>query len=414
MVARGTIEEMDMRAKITKRLVDSLTATESTGDIQVWDTELLGFGIRIRVKGAKTYFVKTRVNGKQIWVSIGRHGSPHGPTEARKKAHDILTEAQDGNDPAETKKAERKAITVETLCALYLKEGCTTKKASTLVSDRGRITRHIIPLLGSKRVKDVTRADVERFLQSVAKGKTATDEKTKTHGRAIVTGGKGTATRTVGLLGGIFTFAVDRGYRDDNPVHGVKRFKDKKCERFLSEKELGKLGKALRKAEKEGENKAAIDAIRLLMLTGCRKSEILTLRWQDVDFEWSCLRLPESKTGAKIVPLGKDASDLLRELPKHEGSEYVFTSNKEGMHIVGIQKVWDRVREIAELTDVRLHDLRHSFASVGAASGDSLLMIGALLGHKDAKTTARYAHLSDNPIKQAADRIAGVIAGAMG
>ena len=414
MVARETIEEMDMRAKITKRLVDSLTATESTGDIQVWDTELLGFGIRIRVKGAKTYFVKTRVNGKQIWVSIGRHGSPNGPTEARKKAHDILTDAQDGNDPAETKKAERKAITVETLCALYLKEGCTTKKASTLVSDRGRITRHIIPLLGSKRVKDVTRADIERFLQSVAKGKTAADEKTKTHGRAIVTGGKGTATRTVGLLGGIFTFAVDRGYRDDNPVHGVKRFKDKKCERFLSERELGKLGKALRKAEKEGENKAAIDAIRLLMLTGCRKSEILTLRWQDVDFEWGCLRLPESKTGAKIVPLGKAASDLLRELPKHEGSDYVFTSNKEGMHLVGIQKVWDRVRELAELDDVRLHDLRHSFASVGAASGDSLLMIGALLGHKDAKTTARYAHLSDNPIKQAADRIAGVIAGAMG
>jgi len=402
-----------MRAKITKRLVDSVTADETTGDIKIWDTDLQGFGIRIRVGGTKTYFVKTRVNGKQVWYSLGKHGSPLTPDTARERAHKILVQAIDGTNPADEKKENRQAMSVEDLCDLYLKEGCTTKKPTTLVSDKGRIARHIIPLLGNKKVKEVTCGDVERFIQSVALGKTAKDEKTGKRGRAIVVGGKGTATRTVGLLGGIFTFAVGRGFRENNPVQGVKRFKDKKCERFLSEKELGELGKALREAEEEGENKAAIGAIRLLMLTGCRRSEILTLKWQHIDFDWGCLRLPDSKTGAKIVPIGKAAIDLLESLPKSEGNSYVFASNKEGLHLVGIQKVWDRVRESAGLDDVRLHDLRHSFASVGAASGDSLLMIGALLGHKDAKTTARYAHLSDNPIKQAADRIAGVIEKAM-
>ncbi|MFA4994811.1 MAG: tyrosine-type recombinase/integrase [Bdellovibrionales bacterium] len=402
-----------MKAKITKRIVDSLTADKKTGDITVWDTEVSGFGLRCRVAGGKYYAVKVRCKGKQRWVTIGRHGSPWTPEEARQEAMRLLGDVAKDVDPSEKRDADRHALTVKELCALYLKEGCATKKASTLATDRGRITRHILPLMGRLRVKDVSRADVERFVQDVAQGKTVTDVKTVRYGRAIVSGGKGTATRTAGLLSGIFTFAVGRGLRADNPVYGVKRFKDKKCERFLSEKELGRLGKALRKAEKDGENKSTLDAIRLLMLTGCRKSEILTLRWQFVDMDRGCLRLPESKTGAKIVPIGKAAVDLLRSLPKNEGSPYVFASNKEGTHIVGIQKVWDSVRESAKLADVRLHDLRHSFASIGASNGDSLLMIGALLGHKDAKTTARYAHLSDNPIKQAADRIAGVIAAAL-
>ncbi len=403
-----------MKAKITKQLIDKLEANKTTGDILVWDTVVQGFCLRARATGGKIYVVKVRVNGRQRWVTIGKHGSPWKVEKAREEANKILGDVANKIDPAETREKERRAITVEELCTLYLKEGCTTKKASTLTSDRGRITRHITPLLGDKRVKDVTRADIERFIQSVAKGHTAADEKTKKYGRAIVKGGKGTATRTVGLLGGIFTFAVGRGLRDDNPVHGVKRFKDKKCERFLSEKELGKLGTALKEAEREGENKAAIEAIKLLMLTGCRRGEILSLRWQDVDYKWGCLRLPDSKTGAKVVPIGKAAIALLEGIEKNEGNDYVFASSKEGTHFVGLQKVWDRVREIAKLDDVRIHDLRHSFASVGAANGDSLLMIGALLGHKDAKTTARYAHLSDNPVKQAADRIADVIAGAMG
>lgn len=402
-----------MKAKLTKRLIDSLAANKETGDILVWDSEVVGFCLRCRWTGGKFYAVKERSKGKQRWITIGRHGSPWTVDAARQEAKKILGEFADDIDPAENRDADKRAITVKDLCALYLKEGCSTKKASTLVSDKGRIARHIIPLLGEERVKDVTRADVERFLQSVAAGKTSTDVKTGKYGRAIVRGGKGVATRTTGLLGGIFTFAISRGFRADNPAHGVKRYKDKKCERFLSMEELGHLGAALNEAESEGENKEAVNAIRLLMLTGCRKSEILTLRWQDVDFENGCLRLPESKTGAKIVPMGKAALDLLERKPRSEGSPYVFSGSKEGCHLVGLTKIWERIRAKAKLPEVRIHDLRHSFASVGAAGGDSLLMIGALLGHKDAKTTARYAHLAPDPVKGVADRIAGVIAEAL-
>lgn len=282
----------------------------------------------------------------------------------------------------------------------------------TLSSDQGRINRHIIPLLGKMRVKDVTRGDIERFQQSVAEGKTAITEKTE-KSRATVTGGKGVATRTMGLLGGIFTFAVDRGMRADNPVHGVKKFKENRFERFLTSEELKALGKALKKAEKEGENIFAIAAIRLLILTGCRKNEILSLKWKHIDFERSCLRLPNSKTGAKVVPLGQAAIELLKKMPKHEGNPYVLVGDKEGTHFVALQKIWVDIRTSAGMPDLRLHDLRHSFASVGAGSGHSLLMIGALLGHRDAKTTARYAHLAADPVKLAADAIAEAIKKAM-
>ena len=160
-------------------------------------------------------------------------------------------------------------------------------------------------------------------------------------------------------------------------------------------------------------NPSAVNAIRLLVMTGCRKGEILSLRWQDVDFERSCFRLPESKTGAKVVPVGAAVLKLLEGLPKIEGNEFVLPGDKEGTHFVGLPKVWREIRERAGLSGVRLHDLRHSFASVGAAGGDSLFMIGKLLGHRQSGTTARYAHLADDPLKATADRISGTIAAAM-
>jgi integrase len=288
-------------------------------------------------------------------------------------------------------------------------------------------------------VREVTTGDVRRFLAAVAAGKTRADVKTGKRGRAIVEGGKGTATRTVGLLGGIFSFAVSEGYRPDNPVRGVKRYPDKKAERFLSAAELKRLGDALSASEKawaahvratdewlaagkqgpepkaaeEAENPVALTAIRLLVLTGCRKSEILALKLEHVDLAWSCLRLPDSKTGAKVVPLGAPALALLTELSRTEGNPYVLPGTIAGKHFVGLPRVWERLRKRAELPGVRLHDLRHSFASAGAAAGDSLLVIGKLLGHHDAKTTSRYAHLADDPLKAAADRISTKIAAAM-
>jgi integrase len=319
----------------------------------------------------------------------------------------------DGKDPRVIRADEKAARTVAELCDQYLAEGCTTKKPSTLATDRGRIERHIKPLMGRARVKDVTPGDVRRFLRDVAAGKTAADVKTGPRGRAIVAGGKGTATRTVGLLGGIFSFAVEVGMRPDNPVRGVKRFLDRKGERFLSPEELAHLGDALAASETDGENPVAIAGIRLLVLTGCRKSEILTLRWEDVDFERACLRLPDSKTGEKIIALGAPALEVLDSLPRLQGNLYVLPGERDGRHFVGLPKVWERIRARAGLDGVRLHDLRHTYASVGAGAGLGLPIVGALLGHRDPKTTARYAHIADDPAKAAADRIAGEIATAM-
>lgn len=399
-----------MKAKITKRTVDSCEPREQR--YTVWDTTLRGFGVRVNSDGSKSYVVKYLIDGRQRWYTIGRHGALT-PDEARTEAQDILGKAAKGIDPAKTKAEERAASTVAELCDRYLADGCATKKPSTLATDRGRIERHIKPLLGHRRVKDVTAGDVRRFLNDVANGKTAADVKTGPHGRAIVGGGKGAATRTVGLLGGIFSFAVEEGLRSDNPVRGVKRFPDKKGERFLSLEEMARLGDALAAAEEDGRNPLAIAGIRLLMLTGCRKSEVLTLQWEHVDMERGCLRLPDSKSGEKVVPLGAPALKLLDTLPRLEGNPYVLWGEKKGAHLVGLPRVWARIRARANLDGVRLHDLRHSFASVGAGAGMGLPIVGKLLGHRDPKTTARYAHVADDPAKAAADRIASTISGAM-
>ena len=232
--------------KITKRAVDAAKPGEH--DAYLWDTDLSGFGLKVTPAGRKTYLVQYRVGGRRgrtRRVTIGRHGSPWTPESARKEAKRLLGEVGAGHDPAEERTQARHDPTVADLCDLYVAEGCATKKPSTVTTDRGRIERHIKPLLGRRKVASISRPDVQRFMQDVANGKTAADIKTGKGGRAIVTGGKGTATRTVGLLGGIFTFAIERGFRPDNPVRGVKRFTDKKFERFLSAAEIARLGDAL-------------------------------------------------------------------------------------------------------------------------------------------------------------------------
>ena len=186
--------------------------------------------------------------------------------------------------------------------------------------DRSRIERHVRPLLGRKHVKILTRADLERFMADVAVGKTATDERTRKRGRAIVKGGSGVAKRTMEMLQAVLQFAVDRELRPDNPSRGIRRYKSNNFERFLTSEELTRLGQAMRAATDRGENGYAIAAILFLLLTGCRKGEALTLQWPWVDFERSILRLPDSKTGAKVVPLGEPALRLLQSLPRIEGN----------------------------------------------------------------------------------------------
>lgn len=296
------------------------------------------------------------------------------------------------------------------LCEQYLLHGCGTKKASTLATDRGRIERHIKPLMGRRKVQEVTRADVKKFLQDIARGKTAADIKTGKRGRAIVRGGQGTATRTVGLLGGIFGYAVDCGMIDVSPVIGVKRFADKKGNRYLSQQEFVALGEALRKAEFDGENPSALAILKLLVFTGARKGEIETLKWSEVDFASGYLKLADSKTGQKAVPLNAGALKILNDQERLFGNEYVFPAYRGERYYEGTPKVWKRLRAVAELDDVRLHDLRHSFASMAVSGGASLPIIGALLGHAHSATTQRYAHLSDDPLRAASDSVGSQIA----
>ena len=409
-------------ANQSKTLTLDVIKRINPGEI-VWDRKVTGFGVRRQRSEARTYIVKAKVKGRSRWFTIGRHGAPWTPETARTEAKRILGDIAKGQDLAAIRDEDKAALTVSELCKEYL-EQCEAgkiltkfgepKKASTIDTDRGRINRHIKPLLGKKRVKDVIQQDVKRFLNDVATGKTAGDfGKGKVHGRSVVTGGRGTATRTVGLLGGIFSYAVDSGMLADNPVKGVNRWKDTKEEGYLSVSDFAKLGEALRDAEADGENVYGIAGIRLLMFTGCRKSEILELKWEHVDFEGSCLRLPTSKTGKKVVVLGAPALDILSALPRVEKNPYVLPGKAKGRHLVGLPKIWERIRERAGLDWATLHILRHSFATFGAGAGLGLPIIGKLLGHKDAATTQRYAKVDMDPAKVAADRISKGIAAAL-
>ncbi len=400
--------------RITKRTVDALNTTGR--EYVHWDGELTGFGVRVRATGSKSYIAVYRTGGRnapQRRVTIGAVGKIE-TDKAREEAKTIIREAELGHDRAAERARARKEMNVAQLCDLYLEEGCDTKQPSTIATDRGRVERHIKPLLGKKRVSELRRADVEKFLRDVAAGKTAVDIKTGSRGRAIVEGGKGTASRTVGLLGGIMSFAVSRDMRGDNPVRGVKRYPDKKGETFLSSADLARLGDAMERLEKEGANPSALAIIRLLALTGARKSEIATLKWSEVDLERGYLRLATSKTGAKVLPLGAPACQVLAEVPRLDDSIYVFPASTGTRHFQGTERVWAKIKQAAGFPNLRLHDLRHSFASVGLARGDALPVIGAILGHKDVKTTDRYAHLADDPVKQAADGISDAVNAALG
>ncbi|MBF0153663.1 MAG: tyrosine-type recombinase/integrase [Magnetococcales bacterium] len=398
------------KGKITKRTVDAIEVSDK--DDYLWDNELRGFGVKVTPARKRIYLVQYRAGNRTRRVTIGPHG-PLTPEQARKEAIQLLGLVAEGQDPAEMKHAAKQIPTVAELCDQYLREGVATKKPSTLATDRGRIERHIKPLLGNYRVDEVLKTDVTRFLQAVAEGKTSIDVKTGFRGRAIVTGGKGTATRTLGLLGAIFAFAVEHRYRTDNPTKSVKKFKHNKRERFLTADELSRLGGTLRRSAEDGGNLYGIAAIRLLLFTGCRRGEVLKLEWAHVDLEQGCLRLPDPKTGAKVVHLGEPAIQLLRNLPRADGQPYVFPGLVHGKPLVGLHRIWTKIRDEAQLPNLRIHDLRHGFASIGVMSGMGLPIVGALLGHKTPTVTDRYAHLADDPLKMAANSIATTIASAL-
>jgi integrase len=407
-----------MQGKITKRTVDSLAASAS-GEAVLWDAEVKGFGIRARESGGKSYILHYRVGtgrGAPLRkLTIGKHGSPWTVETARAEAKRLLAEVAAGRDPAMARQADRKALTFDELIDLYLAEGVSHKKPSTLKADRGRIQHHLRPLLGKLRADRIARADVERMRNAVTAGKTAQkiEDGEKRPSGSVAKGGKGVAAQSVTLVGAIFAFAVERGLCADNPARGVKKAPVRKVERFLSEAEIARLAAALDAETERTGNPYPSAAIRLLLLTGCRRGEIVNLCWEHVDFERECLRLPDSKTGAKVVYLNAPARALLQELPRMAGNSRVIPGMRAESASAAIDNVWPSVRKAGGIADVRLHDLRHSFASVGAAGGLSLPIIGALLGHKNAMTTARYAHLSADPLRAANDAVGARIAAAM-
>jgi integrase len=271
------------------------------------------------------------------------------------------------------------------------------------------------PLLGRKRVYQVTRGDIERLLVDVKSRKTAVPVplKGERSSGSLPSGGAGAAAQCVTLMGTLLAFAVQRGLRADNPAHGVKKPPVRKMERFLSEVEIAGLAEVLDMEVARSGNPYPAAAIKLLLLTGARRAEIIGLNWAHVDFERQCLRLPDSKTREKVIYLNPPALELLASLPKISGNPHVIAGERAGRPFGGIDKVWFRARAAAGLANVRLHDLRHSFASIGAVGGLSLPVIGALLGHKHPATTARYAHLSADPLRAANDAVGLRIAAAM-
>jgi integrase len=281
------------------------------------------------------------------------------------------------------------------------------KAASTLEIEAGHIDRHILPLLGTRKLISVTKRDVEKFQEQVAAGATKAEVKTKKRGGlARVTGGQGTAARCLNTLGAIFAYAVRLGLRDDNPVHGVVRFQGKSVKKFLSPDELKALGAAIANAEATQPEAAAI--IRLLALTGARRNEIAHLRWPWVDLHHGVLRLPSSKTGERLIVLGKPAQDLLKMLSTSEGTDLVFPPTRAGKLFEGTSKAWRSIRKAANVS-ARIHDLRHHFASLAGELGYALPTISALLGHSIPGTTGRYLHHTDSALKAAADRIAAAV-----
>ena len=378
----------------------------------IWDTAVPGFGARRQNGNAVAYVLKFRTaEGRQRWHTIGRHGAPWTPETAREEARRLLGSVAEGMDPAAVKQSKRKAATVAELCDLYLADAeagrlltrrQTSKKSSTLVSDRGRILRHIKPVLGRLSVASVTREDVDAFMHAVAEGKTAGKTKTAKKGGAHVRGGRGAASRTVGLLGAIFSYAARHRMRADNPVRGVVRFADGKRQRRLSEAEYGALGEALRKGEAQRIWPAALAATRFLAFTGWRTGEALALRWDEIDLGRRTATLGDTKTGRSIRPLSQAACDVLRGLTR--SGELAFPATRGNGRMAGFPKMWQRIAASGGLpADVTPHTLRHSFASLAGDLGYSEPTIAALVGHKGRSITSRYVHAADAVLLAAAD-----------
>lgn len=390
-----------------------------------WDDRLKGFGVRVKSSGARSYVLQYRnAAGVSRRFTIGRHGELTAE-QARTTAAKMLAEIRLGADPARSRKEQRRAETVGELVEIWLAEKPSRtrsgrpKKQSSWATDEANLRRHVVPLLGRRDAAGLTRADIERWKRDVAAGKTAADERTRKRGRARVSGGAGVAGRALDSLASMLAWAVGEGIIHASPASGVKRYQPRRMQRFLSAEELARLGEAVAAMESEGAlHPYAAAVIRLLATTGCRKGEILGLQWPFVDFERRVLDLRDSKTGERPVPLGAAALAVLADLARIKSAAgqpaWVFPAGRGALgHYSFPYRDWQRVAARAGLANVRLHDLRHSFASLAVSSGTSLYVLSKLLGHSSQRMSERYAHLGDDPLRAAADATARRVADAM-
>ena len=388
---------------------------------EIWDQgkgSVSGFGARRQNSEAVSFVLLYRnPDGRSRRLTIGRFGKMT-PDEARIEAKKLQGKIATGEDPAEAKQERRKAATVADLCDTYfadieagrlLTKARRPKKASTVAIDRTRIERHVKPLLGSLKVKSVTRDDIDRFMHRVAEGESA--EIAKASKKSRTTGGAGTASRTVGMLGAVFEYAVRKHMRDDNPCRGVVRFADNKRERRMSDAEYGDFGAGLRAAV-DNLVPTALAAARFLALTGWRRGEMLGLMWADIDIDRRTATLPDTKTGRSVRALSSAACAVLTALPR--SGSYVFPALRGDARMTSFQNIFVRLVAASSLpADITPHVLRHSFASVAGDLGYSESTIGALIGHKGASITSRYIHSADAVLLAAADAVAGRIASLM-
>ena len=373
---------------LSNRAVGKLTVDKDT---VFWDRELTGFGVRVYPTGARVYIAQARGPEGPKRVAVGRHGVINAE-EARKRAALIIARVKAGEEAVPEPMKPSGGPSVAEVAARYLTEYVSVRcKPSTAAATRSVLEKHITPALGRLPLAAVERAQVAEL-----------------HQRLYET--PAVANMAVGALSSMYRLACEWGLVPDgvpNPCRSIVKYPGRKRERFLTDEEFMRLGRVLDEVETRGGASApAVAAIRLLALTGCRRNEILTLRWEDVALDENELRLPDTKTGARVVPLPARAVELLAALPREPGNPWVITGKKPGTHLRQIDDAWKIIRECAGLTGVRLHDLRHLYASRALALGESLTMIGRLLGHKQIETTARYAHLARDSAQEAAERIA--------
>jgi integrase len=405
-------------AKITKTAVDALSCPTGKDREILWDTEVRGFGVVAYPSGQKAYVAQYRQHGRSRRSAIGSHGHLT-PDQARVQARILLGEVAKGADPVEDRRTARAVRTFRELADDFMRQHVATKrKPRTYGEYKTLLDKHILPAIGSKRVVGVRRGDIARM-----------------HGK--MTEAPLAANRAVAVVSSIWNWAArrDEVTYESNPARGIEKNPERKSERFLTTEELGRLGDALHEGETVGiewqfdETKPnakhvpkirrtkldpyAAAAMRLLILTGARLREILHARWEYVDFERGMMHLPDSKTGRKPVYLSAAALQILADLPRVKGNPHLFPGEKEGEPRADLKKPWAAVKRAAGLEGVRLHDLRHSFASVGAGASLGLPIIGKLLGHSQAATTQRYAHLDADPMRRAANAIGSAIANAL-